>query len=554
VLREKTYNNIKDTLELYNHHLTKNLDDLDVFLIDMYSYSYDIPYVTSKKEVNEIYNHIMRVKSLLDYSLPSFTEIDGMFLYAPTNDTFIQSSRYQNKISDAQSNTAVADYLKNYMRQANSSNTLKEANLNTWFSKEINSSYYLIRIIKIENTYLGAWSSVELLTSTFENISELEGHVVYVDSEGVPLTEGELEDYTLPVVSSMKNYTIMTMKDGSHSLLVTNEIDYCDYYLTALIPLKNIDVQLKTIYQIFFFMVLAVLFLTIILLFSVNRFLSKPIRLLENAAVSLRKGNFDQKLPTDSSNCREIIEIDTAFNNMLEEIHNLRINIYEEKLAKSQIELQYLKSQIAPHFLINCLYSISALAENSTEHKDILQKMVQTLSEHLRYTLSSRTTVSLKEEMSYIENYLELTKLRFPGYLNYGLSIASEAEEASVFPLILLMFTENTIKYNMVMGEPLVIKISVQLIEQDNGTWIHLTHIDSGDGFSEDMLQDFSSKIHQNNKNRYKGTHLGIINVAKRLQLVYGDTARLNISNEPEAGARIDIDIPYIHYSPNENK
>ncbi|MDF2514473.1 MAG: hypothetical protein K0S04_4339, partial [Herbinix sp.] len=439
VLREKTYNNIKDTLELYNHHLTKNLDDLDVFLIDMYSYSYDIPYVTSKKEVNEIYNHIMRIKSLLDYSLPSFTEIDGMFLYAPTNDTFIQSSRYQNKISDAQSNTAVTDYLKNYMRQANSSNTLKEANL------------------KIENTYLGAWSSVELLTSTFENISELEGHVVYVDSEGVPLTEGELEDYTLPIVSSMKNYTIMTMKDGSHSLLVTNEIDYCDYYLTALIPLKNIDVQLKTIYQIFFFMVLAILFLTIILLFSVNRFLSKPIRLLENAAVSLRKGNFDQKLPTDSSNCREIIEIDTAFNNMLDEIHNLRINIYEEKLAKSQIELQYLKSQIAPHFLINCLYSISALAQNSTEHKDILQKMVQTLSEHLRYTLSSRTTVSLKEEMSYIENYLELTKLRFPGYLNYGLSIASEAEEASVFPLILLMFTENTIKYNMVMGEPLVI-------------------------------------------------------------------------------------------------
>jgi sensor histidine kinase YesM len=162
--------------------------------------------------------------------------------------------------------------------------------------------------------------------------------------------------------------------------------------------------------------------------------------------------------------------------------------------------------------------------------------------------------VSLKEEMSYIENYLELTKLRFPGYLNYGLSIASEAEEASVFPLILLMFTENTIKYNMVMGEPLVIKISVQLIEKDNGIWIHLTHIDSGDGFSEDMLQDFSLKIHQNHGNRYKGTHLGIINVAKRLQLVYGDTARLNISNEPEAGARIDIDIPYIPYSPNEIK
>lgn len=554
VLREKTYNNIKDTLELYNHHLTQNLDDLDVFLIDMYSYSYDIPYVTSTSNVNRFYNHIMRVKSLLDYSLPSFTEIDGMFLYAPANDTFIQSSKSLSKIPDSRNNAVVADYLKNYLRQANSEDTLHEINLNTWSSREIDSSYYLIRIIKIENTYLGAWSSVALLTSTFENISELEGHVVYVDSEGIPLTEGDLKNYILPIGSSLENYEILKMKDGSSSLLVSNEIDYCDYYLSALIPLKSIDVQLKGIYQIFLFMGIAILFLTVILLFSVSQFLSKPIRLLEAAAASLRKGNFDQKLPTDSSNCREILEIDTAFNNMVDEIHNLRINVYEEKIAKSHIELQYLKSQIAPHFLINCLYSISTLAGNSTENQDILQKMVQTLSDHLRYTLSNRTTVPLKEEMSYIKNYIELTKLRFPGYLDYECFIAPDCDDASVFPLILLMFTENTIKYNMVMGESLLIKISAELIQREEETWVHLTHIDSGDGFPEDMIRNMNHLISQDIKVEHKGKHLGIVNIAKRLKLVYGDTSRLQISNEPDAGARIDIDIPHIPYSFSDNE
>lgn len=549
ILREKTYDNIKDTLELYNHQLTKNLDNLDVFLIDMYSYSYDIPYVTSQKEVDRVYNHIIRVKSLLDYSLPSFTEIDGMFLYAPTNDTFIQSTRTQNNSSKTQKNNSVVLYLKNYLREANSSNTLDEVNLISWFSREIDSSYFLIRIIKIENTYMGAWSSVDLLTSTFENISELEGHVVYVDSDGTPLTENELKNYQLPVENSLKNYAILKMYDGSESLLVTNEIDYCDYYLSALIPLKKIDGQLNTIYQLLFFMVIAILFLTIILMLSVNRFLSKPLRLLEHAAASLRKGNFDQKLPADASNCKEIIEIDNAFNNMLDEIHNLRINVYEEKLSKSQLELQYLKSQIAPHFLINCLYSISAMAGNSAEHQETLQKMVQTLSEHLRYTLSARTKVSLKEELSFIDNYIELTKLRFPGYLEYNTNIAPGADDASVFPLILLMFTENTIKYNMVMGEPLSIQISAQLIEYNGETMIHLTHIDSGDGFSDEILQSLSSMMKHQEKLNFKGKQLGIANVAKRLQLVYGETTRLRISNEPGSGARIDIDIPYIAYS-----
>ncbi|WFR57626.1 histidine kinase [Anaerocolumna sp. AGMB13025] len=540
VLREKTYDNLKDTLELYNHQLSDSLEELDIYLYEMNSYSSDISSISYMGDVNYIYNNIMRAKDLLDYSLPAFSEIGGLFIYAPINDTFIQSHKLTN-------DALAADYLRTYLRSLNASSNLDEINIKTWFTKEINNSYYLIRILRINNTYLGAWANVDQLTSTFKNIAEHGGNVIYVTEGGVPLCENKLSGYTFDVESSLNNYSIFTMNDKSKALLVTNELDYCDYYLLALIPLKNIDMQLYTIYQILLIMAVFIIILTLFLLISVSKFLSRPLFMLENAAVSIRLGNFEQKVTADASNCREIIEIDTAFNNMIDEIHNLRVDIYEEKLAKSQIELQYLKSQIAPHFLINCLCSIGSMAADISENQEVLPKMIQTLSDHLRYTLSDRTTVALKEELLFIYNYIELTKIRFPDCLTYESHIAAETEEASVFPLILLMFTENTIKYNMVMGEPLQIKITSYMIEKENKKWIHLTHIDSGDGFSSDILGTLED-INNKKPSQKDGRHLGVHNVAKRLALVYGETAVIHFSNEPGSGARIDIEIPYIPF------
>lgn len=544
ILLEKTYNNIKDTLEVYNHQLSDNLEDLDIFLYEMNNYSSDINQITSQKDVNKIYNNIMRTKDLLNYSLPSFTEIDGMFIYAPINNTFIQSYKYTDSL-------AVSSYLRKYLRTLNADKKLNDINTKTWFTNEINGSYYLIRIIKANNSYLGAWSKVDRLTSSFKNISELEGNVVYVSRSGKPLSENDLSNYTFHVKTLLKQYSIIKMKDNSKSLLVTNELDYCDYYLVALIPLKNIDMQLKTIYRVLMFMSVFIIILVLLLMFSVSKFLSKPVLLLKNAVESIRLGNYDSHVPTDISNCKEILEIDTAFNNMLDEIHNLRINIYEEKISRSQIELQYLKSQIAPHFLINCLFSIASMAEDHAGNNDILQKMVQTLSKHLRYTLSDRTTVPLEEELTFVENYIELTKVRFPGCLTYETQIAPETTDASVFPLILLMLTENTIKYNMVMGEPLWIQITSQLVVKNNEKWIHLTHIDSGEGFISDMLSRINSKNHHN-PNQKNGSQLGIPNVVERLHLVYGEKALIHFSNEPDLGARIDIEIPHVPYHKEE--
>ena len=100
-----------------------------------------------------------------------------------------------------------------------------------------------------------------------------------------------------------------------------------------------------------------------------------------------------------------------------------------------------------------------------------------------------------EEEIEQTKNYLLLTSLRFPGSLTYSVSPAPELLQAKVFPLMLLMLTENSIKANLVMGEAFHIDISGQMYEEAGLMRVHLTHIDSGTGFSEENLLLYNIKI-----------------------------------------------------------
>ena len=175
-----------------------------------------------------------------------------------------------------------------------------------------------------------------------------------------------------------------------------------------------------------------------------------------------------------------------------------------------------------PHFLINCLNIIFVLSQDPKNTKTT-RKFIETLSEHLRYTLVTRNSASLKEELYYTKNYLQLTQLRFPNTLTYQIQVESSMIDAQVFPMLLLMLTENSIKANVVMGEPFHIYIQGHWYEKDGHN--HIT--------------DYT-EVQKN------GYGIGIYNTVMRLRLMFGDMASIFFSNEPGLGARIDIDIPFI--------
>ena len=253
-------------------------------------------------------------------------------------------------------------------------------------------------------------------------------------------------------------------------------------------------------------------------------------------------------IPEFSSDCREIQEIYEEMGSLINEANSLRDRFYQEQLAKNAFELQSLKNQVAPHFLINCLSALSSLS-NSPAHQPLMKTLIARLASHLRYTLSTNSSVSISSEIRQLEGYYEMMQIRYPNSLTYHIDLQDLSEDATVFPCLIIMFSENSIKHNLTVGENLNIDVVVREEERDGEDYIHITHIDSGQGFDEDILRDLQDLETFAPTDQYDGHRIGLTNIVKRLKLAYGDSrSSITFSNEPGSGARVDVYIPFIPY------
>ncbi|MBO6128177.1 MAG: histidine kinase [Pseudobutyrivibrio sp.] len=306
--------------------------------------------------------------------------------------------------------------------------------------------------------------------------------------------------------------------------------------------MTNINQSLFNFWKFAFaIMAIAIICFSIIIVLF-NHFVNRTIAMLVSMSDSVIAGHLEERIDASNENCIEIRKVAESYNSMLDNIQKLKLDIYEERIQKKNFQLYFLKSQIAPHFLINCLNMISYLADGTEENTKILKTMITTLSGHLRYTLTTKDNVPLYQEIEYLNNYVELTKLRFPNCITYETEFDETAMDAGVFPILLIGFVENVFKHNLIMGESLIIKCKSKRYQEKGEERLHFTIIDSGEGYSDDFLEDFY------NDNIKDSECIGIKNVENRLKLYYDDSAYMKLSNEEGMGARTDIDIPYIEY------
>jgi hypothetical protein len=183
-----------------------------------------------------------------------------------------------------------------------------------------------------------------------------------------------------------------------------------------------------------------------------------------------------------------------------------------------QSELRFLKSQINPHFLFNTLNSLYALTlKKSDKAPDIVLK----LSEMMRYMLydCNEKLVPLSREVSYISNYLELEKLRQAKSMDVRFDVKGSISDQKIAPLMFIPFIENCFKHGM--GH-----------QVEKG----FVYIDL------EVIDNFLNLRIENNKpiSLPKQTHarsggIGLVNVRRRLDLLYSGNYTLNIEDSPDS-------------------
>jgi signal transduction histidine kinase len=202
----------------------------------------------------------------------------------------------------------------------------------------------------------------------------------------------------------------------------------------------------------------------------------------------------------------------------------LRASQLEARLAQTQ--LQILKMQLHPHFLFNTLNAISALIHQDVELAD---RMIARLGDLLRTTLENGDTqeVSLKQELEFIEPYLEIEKARLGARLTVGLDIDPAAMDAKVPNLILQPLVENAIRHGIApRTEPGRIDIQAR---RENG-FLHLAVADDGPGLAAGE----------------PSPGIGLTNTRARLEKLYGSGHRLELTSGPRRGLRVAITIPFV--------
>lgn len=198
----------------------------------------------------------------------------------------------------------------------------------------------------------------------------------------------------------------------------------------------------------------------------------------------------------------------------------------ERQLAQAHLEL--LKNQLHPHFLFNTLHAVSAMMHEDVKAAD---QMVSRLSDLLRLMLDNigHHEVTLKEEIDFLQRYLEVERLRFQERLALTVDVEPETLDALVPSMVLQPLVENSIRHGF--GTHLN-RGTITIQARREAGWLILRVIDNGCGLPKGSSQPLREG-------------LGLRNTRQRLEQLYAQSHRLQLETPSAGGAILTLQIPF---------
>ncbi len=482
-------------------------------------------------------------RTLISYQ-KCYSTVDGQFIYIKQNESFVSSASYDTSV--------FPPYLRGLLRNVNFPTYYRslQSSSNQYTFHQVNGQYFLTRMFAYNQLICGIWVDMDTIVQKLLQSTNAETLCFFQDTSSpsvliskYPFSPSELSELLC------EDSQLITFQDKRYMKFHFTPEFYPDGLL-ILMPYSQIQQAMELHYALqgLFLLALSVGFLITFFLYR-NR-LQLPVYQLHRIAENVQKQvPLEEIRQLEVSRCKEIRLINDEAIHLLEHIDSLENQVLKEQLHKKEFELLSLRNQVSPHFLINCLSVISSMAGTSVS-RSTLKSMISTLAGHLRYTLSSKPYVSLAEEIRFVHNYYALNSYRYPDSLTHETDIRGLCDNATVFPCLVLMLSENSIKHNLGTGEKLHLSITATEETSSEGTvFVHITHLDSGSGFPIHMLDELN-RPDPNLNEIADGTRIGLYHIKKRLLLAYGaSNVQIQFSNNPKTGgAQIDISLPYISY------
>ncbi|WP_240636683.1 sensor histidine kinase [Paenibacillus silvae] len=280
-----------------------------------------------------------------------------------------------------------------------------------------------------------------------------------------------------------------------------------------------------------------------VLIYFILRSYHYRIRKLSRHMEKVRNERFD--LIEIQEGRDEIGGLIRTFNMMISKIHSLINDVYKLEIRHKDLELDQvrtelsmLQSQMNPHFLFNTLNALLVVSTKNgyTEVSEI----IKSLSLLMRQLLSrSDNLIPLQEELQFTTLYLQIEKFRFGELFDYTLDIDPQAASKRIPRMSIQPLVENACKHGLQARKTgRLIHITAQL--EESGLTIGV--IDNGVGMEQDRLRQLIQDVRSDQAK--DGSHVGIRNVYRRLELFYEGHATFTIRSEKGSGTEAGFHIP----------
>ena len=195
----------------------------------------------------------------------------------------------------------------------------------------------------------------------------------------------------------------------------------------------------------------------------------------------------------------------------------------ELKSKSLEQQLEYLKYQINPHFFMNTLNNIHALVDIDPEKA---KSTILELSKLMRYVLyeGANDTVPLQHEVAFLNNYITLMKIRYTDKVKIDVDVPADMPDKNVPPLLFITFVENAFKHGVSYQRESFIQVVITIDDE------HVKFV------CRNRKIDEAEEQHGG---------VGLANVRQRLQLIYGSSHTLNITEEDDIYS-VELTIPLL--------
>lgn len=293
-------------------------------------------------------------------------------------------------------------------------------------------------------------------------------------------------------------------------------------------------------------LICANIFVPFVLMRFINRSFTQRIEELDEVFSDIDVDELKQ-VPRISGH-DEISALMVSYNRMAQRMNELiqtsyknRLKSQEMDIARQKAELLVLRSQINPHFLFNALESIRmhSVIKKEFETANMVQKLA--LMERQNVELGN-DFVLIRDEIGFIEAYMELQKYRFGERLSYDINVDEDCMDYWLPKLTLVTFVENACVHGM-ENKTAASWVFVRIYKENDELVMEIE--DTGRGMSEEKCRQFMDEMSNVKIDMLKEKrHVGILNVALRLRLATDNKARFEMSSEIGVGTMVIISIP----------